>query len=183
MSIIDPGNADHRPGRGPRGASSTGVPVVRRHGLDRTTDCQCARRQPARYRRALEATMAGTEAAVRQQRTTFAVAGAELGATLDTEYACRIARPVSCPRAWQCTPIAKPWCSHTGISGVDGGIEVRAVLASRSTHVLSRMGGWQRRALMQGDRLAIGRAGPAPGRRRRPGSKRSTCAAAVPACA
>ena len=40
--------------------------------------------------------------------------------------------------------------------GVRGGIEVPAILGSRSTHVLTRMGGHEGRALKAGDMLSIG---------------------------
>ena len=42
--------------------------------------------------------------------------------------------------------------------GIAGGIDVPQVLGSRSTHVLTRMGGFEGRALKAGDRLTIGSA-------------------------
>jgi antagonist of KipI len=45
---------------------------------------------------------------------------------------------------------------------VSGGIAVPEVLGSRATHVGSRMGGLDGRALMVGDRLPLGESGPAP---------------------
>jgi biotin-dependent carboxylase-like uncharacterized protein len=39
---------------------------------------------------------------------------------------------------------------------VAGGIDVPPVFGSRATHLLSRLGGWQGRALRAGDRLPIG---------------------------
>jgi antagonist of KipI len=46
---------------------------------------------------------------------------------------------------------------------VDGGIDVPHVLGSRATHLTSRLGGFQGRALQAGDRLSCGR--PADGSR------------------
>ncbi|MEZ5290338.1 MAG: biotin-dependent carboxyltransferase family protein [Vicinamibacterales bacterium] len=52
---------------------------------------------------------------------------------------------------------------------VAGGIDVPPVLGSRSTHLVSRMGGIDGRALVAGDVLPVGAAhGPAPAVRRRP---------------
>lgn len=39
---------------------------------------------------------------------------------------------------------------------VSGGVDVPLVLGSRATHVATRMGGWQGRALRRGDRLPVG---------------------------
>jgi antagonist of KipI len=99
------------------------------------------------------------------QRTTFAIAGADFGATLDGV------------RVPHCAAVAAPAGSvlrfNTRISGarvyiaVDGGVDVPRVLGSRSAHLLSRMGGTHGRTLLQGDRLGLG-GESTPNRRRKP---------------
>jgi antagonist of KipI len=111
----------------------------------------------------LEATLAGPKLRF-EQRTTIAIAGADLGAVLDGA------------RVPHCTPVTCPAGGILRFSGrqagarayiaADGGIEVPRVLGSRSTHVLSRMGGAAGRVLLLGDRLGLGAA--QPGSRRRP---------------
>lgn len=49
---------------------------------------------------------------------------------------------------------------------VAGGIDVRPVLGSRATHTLSRLGGFEGRALRAGDRLPVGRGEPGGHHRR-----------------
>lgn len=84
----------------------------------------------------------------------FALAGANCDAELDGEpvatWAAHTARAGSRlvlrrPRAWMRTILA-----------IDGGIEVPAVLGSRTTDVIAAMGGFHGRALRAGDRLAVG---------------------------
>jgi len=111
----------------------------------------------------LEATLAGPKLRF-EQRTTFAVAGADLGATLDGARVPHCAA-VSCS-AGSVLRFANRVSGARAYLAMDGGIDVPRALASRSTHVLTRMGGWHGRALMQGDRLGLGSAGPPIGRRR-----------------
>ena len=162
MSIIDPGMLTTVQDGGRWGHQSTGVPVC--GAMDwiayRTANALVGNQPGAAT---LEATMAGPKLRF-EQRTTFAVAGADLGATLDGVRVPHCAA-VSCP-AGGVLRFANRVFGARAYLAVDGGIEVPRVLASRSTHVLSRMGGWHGRALMQGDRLALGGSVPAPGRRR-----------------
>ena len=84
----------------------------------------------------------------------FAVTGAEFQLTLDEKPAPmneRVdARPGSCLRFGERTRGARAYLA------VAGGIDVPLVLNSRSTHIVSAMGGYQGRALRAGDVLPIG---------------------------
>ena len=98
------------------------------------------------------------------QRTTFVIAGADLGATLDgvrVPHCAAVAAP-----AGGVLRFANRASGARAYVAVDGGIEVPRVLGSRSTHLLSRMGGTHGRTLLQGDRLGLGVEGT-PNRRRR----------------
>jgi biotin-dependent carboxylase-like uncharacterized protein len=162
MTIIDPGLLTTVQDGGRWGQQSSGVPVS--GAMDwiayRTANALVGNTSGAA---ALEATVAGPKLRF-EQRSTFAVAGADLGATLDGVRVPHCAA-VSCP-AGGVLRFGNRVFGARAYLAIDGGIEVPRVLASRSTHVLSRMGGWHGRALMQGDRLALGGPGPAPGRRR-----------------
>jgi KipI family sensor histidine kinase inhibitor len=162
MSIIDPGLLTTVQDDGRWGHQSSGVPVC--GAMDwiayRTANALVGNEPGAA---ALEATMAGPKLRF-EQRTTFAVAGADLGATLDGVRVPHCAA-VSGP-AGGVLRFGNRVFGARAYLAIDGGIEVPRVLASRSTHVLSRMGGWHGRALIQGDRLALGGPRPARGRRR-----------------
>ncbi|MBI5066823.1 MAG: biotin-dependent carboxyltransferase [Deltaproteobacteria bacterium] len=104
-----------------------------------------------------------------EEETLAALCGADMAATLEGE------------------PLA-PWCSFRAPRGaslvlgharsgvraylaVRGGIDVPAVLGSRSTYTRARVGGLEGRALRGGDRLPVGAArGRAPAPRRWPGA-------------
>ena len=93
--------------------------------------------------------------------TTFAVAGAEFRLTLDdaaieTNQAVR-AGSGAILKFGERVSGARAYLS------VAGGIEVPPVLGSRSTHVLTAMGGHEGRALKAGDRLTIGVRGKGQG--------------------
>ena len=164
ISIIDPGLLTTVQDDGRWGHQSSGVPVC--GAMDwvayRTANALVGNAPGAAV---LEATLAGPKLRF-EQRTTFAVAGADLGATLDGA------------RVPHCTAVSSPAGSVLRFANrvfgaraylaMDGGIDVPRVLASRSTHVLTRMGGWHGRALMQGDRLGLGSSGAAVGRRPTP---------------
>ena len=162
MSIIDAGLLTTVQDGGRWGHQSSGVPVC--GAMDwiayRTANALVGNEPGAAV---LEATVAGPKLRF-EQRTTFAVAGADLGATVDGVRVPHCTA-VSCP-AGGVLRFGNRLFGARAYLAIDGGIEVPRVLASRSTHVLSRMGGWHGRALMQGDRLALGGPGPAPGRRR-----------------
>lgn len=84
---------------------------------------------------------------------TIALAGADLGAQLDDE-------PLP---SWRCAGVvagrtlsfAGPRDGLRCYMAILGGIEVPAVLGSRSTYTRSRLGGLEGRALAEGDRLGI----------------------------
>jgi biotin-dependent carboxylase-like uncharacterized protein len=115
----------------------------------------------------LEATLTGPVLRF-ESATVVAVAGADLGASLDG-HALRPgmfghAQPGSELRFGE-----RKYGARTYIA-FSGGIEVAQVLGSRATHALSAMGGFDGRALRAGDRLPIGTAGrgakgPGNGRR------------------
>lgn len=73
---------------------------------------------------------------------------------------------------WECYPVRAGQIIDAGpvVAGaraylcVAGGITVPEVLGSRSTHVLSRLGGLEGRALQRGDRLPVASAGARPPR-------------------
>ena len=121
---------------------------------------------------AVEITLGGAEFEFLRD-TPFAVTGADLGATLagaavtmwQTMRAApgdrlAFAGPVAGMRAYLC---------------VAGGIDTPPALGSRATHVGSRLGGLEGRALQAGDELPLGEPPPAPPPRRVP-------RALVPAC-
>ena len=162
ISIIDPGLHTTVQDSGRWGHQSSGVPVC--GAMDwiayRTANALIGNPPGAA---ALEATMAGPKLRF-EQRTTFAVAGADLGATLDGARVPHCAA-VSCPPGGILRFANRVFGARAYLA-IDGGIDVPRLLASRSTHVLARMGGWQGRALMQGDRLPLGAPGSAVSRRR-----------------
>lgn len=101
----------------------------------------------------LEATLVGPELRF-GDATTIAIAGADLSATVDAtsvpmETAVRC-RPGSILRFGQRRAGARAYVAF------DGGIDVPLVLGSRSTHLLSNMGGVAGRALRAGDILPLG---------------------------
>jgi len=162
LSVIDPGLLTTVQDGGRWGHQSLGVPVC--GAMDwvaqRTANALVGN---APGEAVLEATLAGPKLRF-EQRTTFAIAGADLGATLDGARVPHCTA-VSCP-AGGVLRFANRVFGARAYLAMDGGIDVPRVLASRSTHVLTRMGGWNGRALMQGDRLGLGSSGPSVGRRR-----------------
>ena len=111
---------------------------------------------------AIEATLSAPKVRF-DQRTTFAVAGADLGATLDGVRVPHCA-PVSSPSGGVLRFSHRTVGARTYIAA-DGGIDVPRVLARRSTHVLSRMGGSHGRTVLAGERLPLGPERSAPRRR------------------
>jgi antagonist of KipI len=162
ISVIDPGLQTTVQDAGRWGHQTSGVPVS--GAMDwiahRTANALVGNAPGAAT---LEATLAGPKLRF-EQRATFAVAGADLGATLDGARVPH-STPVSCPPGG-ILRFSNRVVGARAYVAVDGGIEVPRVLGSRSTHLLARLGGWNGRALLQGDRLGLGAAGPAPARRR-----------------
>ncbi len=108
----------------------------------------------------LEVTLMGPELRF-EQNATFAVTGAEFHITLD-------GTPVEMNRAIEATSGAvltfgARLRGARAYVGIAGGIDVPRVLGSRSTHVVTRMGGHEGRALKRGDMLRTGAERQRPG--------------------
>ena len=101
----------------------------------------------------LEVTLMGPELEVDVQ-TTIAVAGAQFDLSCDN-------RPVATGTSFGVTPgqrirFGRRVQGARAYVAIAGGLQTPPVLGSRATHLVSHMGGWQGRALVGGDRLAIG---------------------------
>ena len=162
VSVIEPGLFTTVQDIGRWGHQASGVPVS--GAMDwvahRTANALVGNDATAAT---LEATLAGPKLRI-EQRTTLAIAGADLGATLDGVRVPHCAQ-VSCPPG-AVLRFSNRASGARAYLAFDGGVEVPRVLASRSTHVLSRMGGSNGRALLLGDRLGLGSASRPPARRR-----------------
>lgn len=101
----------------------------------------------------LEATLVGPELRM-EQETTIAIAGADLGAALDGSVV-PLHAPVRC-RGGSVLRFGERRAGARAYIAFDGGIAVPPVLGSRSTHVLSAMGGINGRALRAGDSIPLG---------------------------
>ena len=102
---------------------------------------------------ALEATLLGPELRF-DQPALIAVAGADLEAAIDD-----IPVEVGTPHRVESGGLLRFGARRSGTRAyiaIDGGIGVPPVLGSRSTHVVSGLGGIDGRALRAGDRLALG---------------------------
>ena len=101
----------------------------------------------------LEATVIGPELRF-EQATVVAVTGADLSASIDDATL-----PLNTPRSCAAGAVLRFGERRAGARGYiacDGGIAVPSVLGSRSTHVLSGLGGVDGRALAAGDRVPLG---------------------------
>jgi antagonist of KipI len=103
----------------------------------------------------IEATLAGPELRI-DADATLAVSGADLGATLDGA-AIPLNRAARC-RSGAVLRFGERRSGARAYVAFAGGILVPPVLDSRSTHVISGMGGVDGRALLAGDQIAIGTA-------------------------
>jgi KipI family sensor histidine kinase inhibitor len=101
----------------------------------------------------LEATWLGPELRI-EQDATLAVAGADLRPRLD-DADVPLQRAVSC-RAGSVLRFGERRSGVRAYVAFAGGVEVTRVLGSRATHVRSRLGGFDGRALRPGDRVPIG---------------------------
>jgi antagonist of KipI len=101
----------------------------------------------------IEATLAGPELRI-EHDTTAAVTGGDFDVTLDDTSVPRDAA-LSC-RAGSVLRLGERRSGARAYIGFAGGIATPAVLGSRSTHVLSALGGIDGRALRAGDRLPVG---------------------------
>jgi antagonist of KipI len=101
----------------------------------------------------LEATLLGPELRF-DQPARIAVTGADLEAAIDDRPAA-----IDTPHRVESGDILRFGARRSGTRAyiaIDGGIDVPPVLGSRSTHVISGLGGIDGRALRAGDRLALG---------------------------
>jgi allophanate hydrolase subunit 2 len=89
-----------------------------------------------------------------EQATVVAVTGADLGASID-DATLPPDTPRSCA-AGAVPALRRASCGTRGYIACDGGIAVPLVLGSRSTHVLSGLGGVDGRALSAGCRVPLG---------------------------
>jgi antagonist of KipI len=162
ISVIDPGLFTTVQDLGRWGHQASGVPVS--GAMDwiahRTANALVGNDAAAAT---LEATLGGPKLRV-EQRTTLAIAGADLGATLDGARVPHCAS-LSCPAGSVLRFTTRASGARAYIA-FDGGVDVPRVLGSRSTHTLSRMGGSSGRTLLPGDRLGLGSANQPVGRRR-----------------
>jgi KipI family sensor histidine kinase inhibitor len=162
MMVIDPGLFTTVQDSGRWGHQASGVPVSgAMDWVAHRTANALVRNEPSAA--TLETTLVGPKIRF-DQRTTVAIAGGEFEAVLDGARL-PICTPVSCP-AGAVLRFGNRTSGARAYIAVDGGIEVPRVMASRSTHVLSRMGGVGGRSLLQGDRLALGTPRQAATRRR-----------------
>jgi KipI family sensor histidine kinase inhibitor len=102
---------------------------------------------------ALEATLLGPELRF-DQPALIAVSGADLEASIDDKHAA-----VDTAHRVKSGGIVRFGARRSGTRAyiaIDGGIDVPPVLRSRSTHVLSGLGGIDGRALRAGDRVPLG---------------------------
>ena len=102
---------------------------------------------------ALEATLLGPELRF-DQPALIAVSGADLEAAIDDKPVA-----VDTPHRVDSGGVLRFGARRSGTRAyiaIDGGIDVPPVLGSRSTHVVSGLGGVDGRALRAGDRLALG---------------------------
>ena len=108
---------------------------------------------------ALEATLAGFEARL-EHAGALAVAGADLGATLDGRPV-----PLAVRLVHGAGSIVRLGARREGTRAYlafDGGLDVPLCLGSRATDLTCRMGGWEGRRLRAGDRVSVGPAGAVP---------------------
>ena len=101
----------------------------------------------------LEATLLGPELRF-DQPTVMAVTGADLEAAIDDKPAA-----IDTPHRVKSGGILRFGARRSGTRAyiaIDGGIDVPVILGSRSTHVVSGLGGIDGRALRAGDRVSLG---------------------------
>ena len=109
---------------------------------------------------ALECTMVGPTLRFRAP-VTFALAGADMGATLD-DVAVPLHRPVEARAGGVLRLGVAAGAGSRGYLAFRGGLDVPAYLGSRATFTLGMFGGHEGRALRTGDVLHIGEPGPRP---------------------
>ena len=104
---------------------------------------------------ALEMTLLGGEFQFSEE-TAIAVTGSDFGAAIDgASLPLRAAVQVMPAQSLKFGPTRSGARCYLCVAG---GIDVPEFLGSRSTHLLSGLGGWEGRALQKGDKLPIGQA-------------------------
>lgn len=151
LSIIRPGALTTVQDLGRWGAQSQGVPVA---GPMDPVSHRIANVLVGNDARAatLEVTLIGPEIEFQDDRA-VAVTGAEFDLSLDGRAvgdACFVVRAGSRLRFGRRIRGSRAYVA------VAGGLDVPQVLGSRATHLVSRMGGFEGRALAAGDRLPLG---------------------------
>lgn len=152
LRVLRPGLQTTIQDRGRWGWQARGVPVA--GAMDpysyRVANALVGNRAEAA---ALEVAIAGPELEFEDTRV-VAAAGAEFAITVD-------GRPAPMHEAFlvpagSCLRFGARMRGARAYFSIAGGIDVPTVLGSRSTHLLSRMGGFRGRALMAGDRVPLG---------------------------
>jgi antagonist of KipI len=151
LQVVKPGLLTTVQDLGRYGHQATGVPVA---GPMDTFSHRLANQLAGNDPDAatLEITLLGPELIV-EVETTIAIAGAQFEVTCDD-------RPIppnaSCAvRKGQRLKFGRIIQGARGYLAVAGGVQTEPVLGSRATHLVSRMGGFQGRALMAGDRVPV----------------------------
>lgn len=149
LSIVRPGMLTTVQDLGRWGFQSRGVPVS---GAMDTYSHRLANRLVANGDNAatLEATLIGPEIAF-ETDTAFAVTGATFALTLNAETVAM--NRMMEAKAGSVLKFGARLCGARSYIAVSGGVDVPEVLGSRSTHVLTGMGGLEGRALRVGDRI------------------------------
>ena len=159
LTVVRPGLFTTIQDGGRWGYQDSGVPV------SGPMDRQAHRRANALVGNAsdaatLEATLLGPELRF-DQRVLIALTGADLEATIDDKPAA-----ADIPHRVEGGGILRFGARRSGTRAyiaIDGGVDVPVTLGSRSTHVVSGLGGLNGRALRPGDRLALGSVNEAQG--------------------
>ena len=149
LSIVRPGMFTTVQDLGRWGFQSRGVPVS---GAMDTYSHRLANRLVGNGDNAatLEATLIGPQIAF-ETDTTFAVTGASFALTLNAETVAM--NRMTEAKAGSVLKFGERLCGARSYIAVSGGVDVPEVLGSRSTHVLTGMGGLEGRALRAGDRI------------------------------
>jgi antagonist of KipI len=161
VSVLRPGLLTTIQDSGRWGHQSSGIPVS---GAMDAVSHRLANALVGNDRAAatLEATLAGPELRIDCQAV-VAVTGADLGATVDGA-AVPLNMPTPC-RPGSVLRFGERRQGARAYIAFDGGVAVAATLGSRATHTTSGLGGLDGRALLAGDRIALGDAASAAVRR------------------
>jgi antagonist of KipI len=161
VTVLSPGLFTTIQDEGRWGYQADGVPVS---GALDVVSHRIANAAVGNDRRAaaIEVTLQGTELRF-DARAAIAIAGADLGATLDAAPM-PMGTGVVC-HAGSVLRLGQRRAGARAYVAIDGGVDVPPVLGSRSTHVLSALGGVGGRPLRAGDVVALGAGTPGLPRR------------------